>query len=114
MLFFKSIKDCKKHFSDGKLTGRFEVTVNKMKGVIYVENGEFHRTDGPAIDWLTGLSAWHRHGKLHRTDGPAVQYLEKTEYWIDGEGYYDMEEYKIATRRYKLESFLEDEKDGNM
>ena len=35
-------------------------------------NGQFHRTDGPAIEWDSGSKAWYVNGELHRLDGPAV------------------------------------------
>jgi hypothetical protein len=40
-------------------------------------NGELHRTDGPAREWASGSRAWYLHGQLHRTDGPARE-------WADG------------------------------
>jgi hypothetical protein len=36
-------------------------------------NGQFHREDGPAIEWADGPKAWYLNDKLHREDGPAVE-----------------------------------------
>jgi hypothetical protein len=47
--------------------------------------GELHRTDGPAIEYLDGYKAWWVDGKIHRTDGPAIEYTSGTkEWWVEG------------------------------
>ena len=38
----------------------------------YNEHGELHRTDGPAMIYLTGSQFWYLNDELHRADGPAV------------------------------------------
>lgn len=52
-----------------------------MKALISIENGNrvwrnedgnFHREDGPAIEYSSGDKEWWFDGKRHRTDGPAV------------------------------------------
>jgi hypothetical protein len=44
-------------------------------------NGQLHRTDGPAIERANGDTSWYIHGKRHRTDGPAVEYVSGSKYW---------------------------------
>ena len=44
-------------------------------------DGEFHRTDGPAIEYEDGSKDWYLNGKLHRTDGPAIEYSNGSTYW---------------------------------
>ena len=39
--------------------------------------GQYHRTDGPAIEYANGYKWWYIKGQLHRTDGPAIE-------WADG------------------------------
>jgi len=40
-----------------------------------VRNGEFHRDDGPAIEYSNGGARhWYVHGKKHRLDGPAMEF----------------------------------------
>ena len=60
----------------------------------YYQNGLLHREDGPAIEY--GLAAghgklhkqWRLHGKLHREDGPAFEGINgDKEYWINGVQY---------------------------
>jgi hypothetical protein len=36
--------------------------------------GDYHRTDGPAVEMAYGSRSWYINGKLHRLDGPAVEH----------------------------------------
>ena len=44
-------------------------------------NGQLHRVDGPACEDPNGDKSWHQHGKLHREDGPAIDYNDGTKLW---------------------------------
>lgn len=47
--------------------------------------GEKHRTDGPAIEWANGTKQWLVNGKKHRLDGPAIEYADGNKSWyIEG------------------------------
>jgi hypothetical protein len=61
-------------------------------------NGEFHREDGPAVEWVSGYKAWCINGIRHRTDGPAIIYPngDKT-WWINGWPYLFEEWFQILT-----------------
>ena len=49
-------------------------------------NGEYHREDGPAIEWPDGSKHWYLNGKLHREGGPAVERSDGTKRWfLNGE-----------------------------
>lgn len=49
-------------------------------------NGNLHREDGPAVEWADGRKEWCVNGNLHREDGPAVEYANgKKEWWVNGE-----------------------------
>jgi hypothetical protein len=37
------------------------------------KDGEWHREDGPAIEYTNGDKYWYVNGKAHREDGPAVE-----------------------------------------
>ena len=39
----------------------------------WYQNGQYHRTDGPAIEWWDGDKHWFHNGQRHRTDGPAIE-----------------------------------------
>lgn len=43
--------------------------------------GEFHRLDGPAIEFPDGTKHWYQNGQLHRLDGPAVEYPSGNKRW---------------------------------
>ena len=50
------------------------------------EKGEFHREDGPAIEWWDGTKFWYINGNRHREDGPVVEYSNGSkEWWINGQ-----------------------------
>ncbi len=52
------------------------------------KDGEFHRDDGPAIEYENGDKIWYRYDKRHRDDGPAVEYINGYEsWWLDGKEY---------------------------
>lgn len=49
-------------------------------------NGEWHRPDGPAVEWASGTKEWCFKGRIHRTDGPALEFADgRTEWWVNGE-----------------------------
>jgi hypothetical protein len=45
------------------------------------DNGDFHREDGPAIEWTNGDKEWYIDGKRHREDGPAIEYVNGSQDW---------------------------------
>ena len=47
----------------------------------WVLNGEYHRTDGPAVEYSDVSKIWFLNGKRHRTDGPAVEYANGYKWW---------------------------------
>jgi hypothetical protein len=53
-------------------------------------NGQWHREDGPAIErvgsqWTDGDKQWYCHGQRHRQDGPAIEWADgRQEYWLRG------------------------------
>jgi len=44
-------------------------------------NGQSHREDGPAVEYIGGDKEWYLHGKLHREDGPAQDWSNGEKYW---------------------------------
>ena len=47
----------------------------------YNEQGELHRTDGPAVIYPNGFQSWHFNGNLHRTNGPAMIHPSGCQFW---------------------------------
>ena len=59
---------------------------------VWYQNGAFHRTDGPAVEYNNGDQEWWLHGIRHREDGPAIinastkhyqWFLNGTKFWFD-------------------------------
>lgn len=75
------------------------VTAYDEKGEVssehYLQNGEPHREDGPAVIYYIGgeigMQEYYQNGELHREDGPAGIYydengeLESEDYFLNGE-----------------------------
>lgn len=51
-------------------------------------NGEKHREDGPTIEYANGTKYWHKNNKLHRVDGPAVEYSDGDKFWYKNGEYH--------------------------
>jgi hypothetical protein len=72
----------------------------KNKNIIYLtltdgvaiyytnDNNQWHREDGPAINFPDGSEYWWLNGKRHRKDGPAINLKNGyKEYWLNGVRY---------------------------
>jgi hypothetical protein len=44
-------------------------------------NGQLHREDGPAEEWANGSKVWYMNSQLHRTDGPAFETVYGDKQW---------------------------------
>ena len=44
-------------------------------------NGQLHREDGSAVEYVNGYKAWYLHDQLHRLDGPAVEHANGEKSW---------------------------------
>ena len=67
----------------------YTVTVYENGNREWWQNGQLHRTDGPAIENANGnrswFQQWWQNDKRHRLDGPAVEYANgHKEWWIEG------------------------------
>jgi hypothetical protein len=52
----------------------------------YLDDGKYHRKDGPAVEWANGDKEWYLNGKLHRENGPALEWSNGDKSWfINGE-----------------------------
>jgi len=45
-------------------------------------SGEFHRENGPAIEYPNGFKRWFKNGIYHREDGPAIELSNGDKYWF--------------------------------
>lgn len=65
-------------------------------------NDQYHRLDGPAIEYADGAKKWYVNGQLHRLDGPAVEFDDGMKMWfIDGVEYH-ASVFLIAVIKYML------------
>jgi len=59
-----------------------ECRIDEHNGVKeWLLDGEFHREDGPAIEWSDGTIQWYLNGKCHREDGPAWENPNGAKEW---------------------------------
>ena len=59
----------------------YKVKVYDDRTEWYNLEGNYHRENGPAIEWADGDKYWYMNGKLHREDGPAIEYANGSKYW---------------------------------
>jgi hypothetical protein len=53
-----------------------------VHGVYYYNSmGDYHRTDGPAVEYVFGLKFWYIIGKCHRLNGPANVWADGDKEW---------------------------------
>ena len=66
---------------------KYRIEVNKWGARCYYNtNGQLHRENGPAIEYVDGSKSWYQNGLLHRIDGPAIEFVNGTKEWyINGE-----------------------------
>ena len=48
----------------------------------WYEEGELHREDGPAIEYISGEKHWFKDYKPHRLDGPAIEHDSGYKVWF--------------------------------
>ena len=89
----------------GQRNGIYEV---ENIGTFYYVNGNLHREDGPAEEYIDGIKYWYFNGKLHRLDGPAYIFDSIEEYYIEYKRYYTKEEFEKVAYLYKngLQDYL--------
>ena len=67
-------------------------------------HGELHHENGPAIEWSDGTKEWYQNGKLHRVDGPASEWSDgSTSWWFNGEQYSETEHALLTWERLTQE-----------
>ena len=44
-------------------------------------NNQYHRENGPAVEYANGDRLWCFYDYLHRIDGPAIEYIDGSKYW---------------------------------
>ena len=49
-----------------------------------LDDGRYHREDGPARIWPDKREKWYMYDELHRIKGPAFITPDRLEWWVDG------------------------------
>ena len=79
-----------------------------LGNVCYYKDNQYHRTDGPAMEFVvTGSKWWYINGKCHREDGPAREYANGLKSWYLNGIEYSEEEYIVELRKIKLKRLME-------
>jgi hypothetical protein len=71
------------------------------------ESGQYHREDGPAIEYNSGSKEWWINGKRHREDGPAIEYSNGRKYWYLNDIKYSEDQFHQELIRLKLKRLVE-------
>ena len=48
-------------------------------------NGELHRDDGPAVEYIDGSKRWYQRNLLHRDGGPAIEAISGSKRWYQND-----------------------------
>jgi hypothetical protein len=73
-----------------------------MKKEYRNESGQYHRIDGPAVEYSNGSKEWYINGKLHRENGPAIILGNGVKCWFLNDIEYTEEEYQNELIKLKL------------
>jgi hypothetical protein len=68
-------------------------------------NGQRHREDGPAIEWDNGTKWWYLNGLCHREDGPAIEYANGDKRWYFRGKHIDCKTNKEFLQLMKMKAF---------
>lgn len=49
---------------------------------VWYKGNDYHRLDGPAMEYHNGRTEWWVEGKRHHTNGPAITTADGTLYWF--------------------------------
>ena len=69
-------------------------------------NDKRHREDGPAVEDINGYKTWYINGKRHREDGPAIE-NSHGKYWFINDIEYSEDQYHQEITKIKLKRLVE-------
>ena len=73
----------------------------------YNEQGQYHREDGPAVEWSDGDKSWYINGERHREDGPAIEWSDGDKEWWLNDIEYSEQEFNDYILRKRLQRIME-------
>ena len=78
--------------------------ISKYETKRWTLDGQYHREDGPAIEYKDGTKFWYFHAKLHRLDGPAYESPSGYKEWWYYNKYIECSSQEEFERLVKLKS----------
>jgi hypothetical protein len=105
-----------------------QMTVDENGSKFWMINGQLHREDGPAIEFVSGSKMWYSKGRLHRIDAPAIIYANghkewynrgrqhrlngpaveaingEKQWWVSGQQFYNISDWARAALKYEDKS----------
>ena len=77
---------------------KYRVVVDQFGTRYYNADGQLHRDEGPAIEWVDGAKEWYQNGQMHRIGGPAVKWGSLRQWFLLGVEYTEQSYYeKLAS-----------------
>lgn len=55
--------------------------IDKIGNVRWYLDDQYHREDGPALEFADGTKIWYINGECHREDEPAVENADGSKHW---------------------------------
>ena len=89
---------------------KYTVKVYSSGNKFWFLNGDWHREDGPAVEWADNSKQWFLNGKCHREDGPAIELADGGKFWYLNGKEYTEQEYLAKTSSPKELTVTEIEK----
>jgi len=102
------VQDGEYHREDGP------AVIFKDGSQFWYKNGVHHREDGPAIVGCGCTKEWYQNGELHRDDGPARIYKDSSEeFWVDGIQY-PKKKFKKAVKQFHNKAYMYFDMNNNL
>jgi len=80
----------------------YKVKVYNNGSKYWYLNGQYHREDGPAIEYTDGDKFWYLNGQRHRVGGPAIERADGSKSWFLNGKELTKEEFNNRTKTKEL------------
>jgi len=99
-----SVTFCETYLTDkldgenGVLQENSTLILQSDKGSRFFLNktGQYHRLDGPAVEWHFGAKEFFKNGIRHRIGGPAYESKDEKQFWFEGKQYSENEYWEVS------------------
>jgi len=65
--------------------------IKNIKKIYKNSKGQYHRDDGPAIEYKNGDKEWFKEDKRHRIGGPALERVNGIKVWFEDGRYHRLD-----------------------